>query len=239
VRYKEARSRLELLHGSDVGALDIVLKLFFWSNGAMSGVSSRALAQTSDWKQTTHLGNLLLDLVERDVVGDDEGDLELADTVADGDEGRGTPDEALAGDGADRLLELGHVGLVVPGLDVHGDDRLADGGRALGGLLLVVGGDTLGLDALALGVLLLVVGAEEVDVVLVLLLLSAGRGRGAAEERLRGGGVSGERRELGLERLDVRVPAGSVGVLGGRGGRLEGGEDAGVSLRGRVAKKRD
>lgn len=185
----------------------------------------------------THLGNLLLDLVERNIVGNDEGDLKLADTVADGDEGRGTPDEALARDGANRLLELGHVGLVVPRLDVHGDNGLADGGRALGGLLLVVGGDTLGLDALALGVLLLVVRAEEVDVVLVLLLLSAGRGRGAAEERLGGGSVSRERRELRLERLDVRVPAGRVRVLGGRRGRLESGEDAGVSLRGRVATK--
>lgn len=106
--------------------------------------------------------------------------------------------------------------LVVPGLDVHGDNRLADGGGSLGLLLLVVGGDSLGLDSLSLLVLLLVVGSEEVDVVVVLLL--SGRGGSTSEEGLRGGGVSGEGGELRLPGLDVGVPSCGVGVLGGRGG---------------------
>jgi hypothetical protein len=51
-------------------------------------------------------------------------DLELADAVADGDELRRAPDEPLLLDGADGLLELLHVGLVVPRLDLEGDHGL-------------------------------------------------------------------------------------------------------------------
>ena len=43
-------------------------------------------------------------------------------------------------------------------------------GLGLSGLLSVVGSDTLGLDALSLSVLL-IVGAEEVDIVVILLLV--------------------------------------------------------------------
>lgn len=50
------------------------------------------------------------------ILTDDEGDLELADTVADGDKLRSTPDKSRHLDGTDRLLELRHVGFVVPGL---------------------------------------------------------------------------------------------------------------------------
>jgi hypothetical protein len=65
--HQSGGNRLKLLHGEDVGGLDVVLEL----------------------------GALLLDLVERDVVGDDEGDLELLDTVTDGDEGGGSPNETV------------------------------------------------------------------------------------------------------------------------------------------------
>lgn len=60
------------------------------------------------------LGDLLLELVKRDlVVLNNQVDLELLDTVTDGNEGRGTPDETVLLDGTDVGLELLHVGLIV------------------------------------------------------------------------------------------------------------------------------
>lgn len=81
------------------------------------------------------LGELLLELVEGDkLVLNDDSDLELLDPVSDGNELGESPEKAGLLDGADRGLEEGHVRLVVPGLDVEGDDRLGDG-LGLGGLL--------------------------------------------------------------------------------------------------------
>ena len=93
----QRRCKRLTLHGSNIGALDIVLEL----------------------------GNLLLELVERDfLVLDDEGNLELLDTVADGDELGRTPDETVLFDATDGLLESSHVGLIVPGLHLESDDGL-------------------------------------------------------------------------------------------------------------------
>ncbi len=55
---------------------------------------------------------------------DDEGNLELPDTVTDRNKLALTPDEARPLNGTDRLLQLDHVGLIIPGLDLEGDDRL-------------------------------------------------------------------------------------------------------------------
>ena len=55
---------------------------------------------------------------------DDNSNLELLDTVADGDELAGTPHETLHLDRTHRLLELRHVSLVVPRLDLEGNKRL-------------------------------------------------------------------------------------------------------------------
>lgn len=199
---------LDLGHGGDVGGLDVVLAL---------------------------VDDALLELVERDLgVLDDEGALELADTVADGDELGGAPDEAVHLDGLDGSLELLHVGLVVPRLDVESDERLGGGAGALGGLLLVVLGNTLGLDALGL-LVDLVVGAEEVDVIVVLL---GGGGRGGEGGGEKGGGlglVTGQVLVLSLVRGDVLVPAGDVGELVGVGGLAESLVNGDIGLRGRVA----
>lgn len=74
------------------------------------------------------LGNLLLELVDRDeFVLDDDRHLELLDTETDRDELGETPQETGLLDRADGSLEGGHVGLVVPRLDVEGDERLGDG----------------------------------------------------------------------------------------------------------------
>lgn len=79
-------STLQLLHGSNVAGLDVVLVL----------------------------SNLLLELIERNlVVLNDQVDLELLDTVTDGDKGGGTPDETVLLDGTNVGLELLHVGLIV------------------------------------------------------------------------------------------------------------------------------
>ena len=58
------------------------------------------------------------------ILTNDEGDLELANTVADGDKFRGTPNKTILLDRTDRLLKLGHVGLIIPGLHLEGDNGL-------------------------------------------------------------------------------------------------------------------
>lgn len=168
--------------------------------------------------------DLLLEVRERDLsVLDDEGDLEHLDTVTDGDELGSTPGQTVLLDSSDLSLHGLHVGLVVPRLDLQGNDRLGDlelltGSELLSGLSglgLVVGGDSLLLDSLGLGIGLLVVRAEEVNVLVVLLGGLSGGGGGGRGKR----GSLGEGVELGLERGDVSVPSGSVGELGlGRGG---------------------
>lgn len=40
-----------------------------------------------------------------------------------------TPDETIQLNGADTLLKLGHVGFIIPGLDVQQNRRLGDEGR--------------------------------------------------------------------------------------------------------------
>lgn len=231
---------LELLHGSDIDGLDVVLKL----------------------------GDLVAQLIERNLlVLNNQVDLQLLDTEADRNQLGGTPDQTILLNTADGSLEANHVGLIIykrdaksasvlqaaqsicrerkeegkehtPGLDVHGDDRLGSN-LGLGLLLLAVLGQALLTDAGGLGVLLLVVAAEEVDVVVLL----RGRGLGGVQGDLGNiravdgvglAGIAGEGRELLFVRGDVLVPAGRVGVLGGVGGGVQGLEGNGISLRGRV-----
>jgi hypothetical protein len=130
-----------------------------------------------------------------------------------------------------------------PGLDIEGHHRLGGGLGPLGLLLLAVLGQALLADADSLRVLLLVVvAAEEVDILVLLLLSRGGLGRVqgdlgdfGAVDGVGLGGIAGERGEVVLERGDVLVPAGRVGVLGGVGGRAQGLEGDDISLRGGVA----
>jgi len=133
-------------------------------------------------------------------------------------------------------LQVDFVALT-PGLDVQGDDRLGSGLR-LASLLCGVLLEALLTNTGVLSILLLVVRAEEVNVVIV-LLLSVGSGLGRVDGELRGlgavssellGRVTGERRELGLERGDVLVPAVGVGVLGDIRGSLQGLEGLDIGL---------
>lgn len=79
-------ANLQLLHGSDVSGLDVVLVLL----------------------------DRLLELIGGDlVVLNDKVDLELLNTEADGNPLGGTPDEAVPLNGADVGLELLKVGLII------------------------------------------------------------------------------------------------------------------------------
>ncbi|KAL2279417.1 hypothetical protein FJTKL_13487 [Diaporthe vaccinii] len=206
-------SLLQLLHGDDVGGLDVVLEA----------------------------DDLLLKLLQGDlVVLDDQVDLELLDTEANGDELGGTPDQTILLDRTHRGLKSGQVGLVICGLNIHSHDGLG-GGLRLALLLLAVLGQTLLTDTGGLSILLLVVGAEQVDIVVV---ISGGGGLGGVQGDLSDlravggvwlGGIAGEGGELGLVRGDVLVPPGGVGVLGGVRGGGDGLEGGNVGLGGGVA----
>lgn len=94
----------------------------------------------------------------------------------------GSPNETLLLDGLASSEHGVHVRLVVPGLDVQEDGGLGNEGGLLG-LLLVVGLQPLLPDPDLLRVLLLVgIGAEEVDVIVFVVI---GRGGGS-----RGGGLA-------------------------------------------------
>ena len=83
---KRPYKRLQLLHGNNVGGLHMVLVLL----------------------------NLLLQLIRRHlVVLDDQVDLQLLDTEANGDELGGTPDQTVLLNRKDVGLELLEIGLVV------------------------------------------------------------------------------------------------------------------------------
>ena len=131
---------LQLLHGSNIGGLNIILAFL----------------------------NLLLELLQRDlVVLDDQVDLQLLDAETDRDPLACAPDETIHLDGYDTLLQLLEIGLVIPRLDVHGDDRF--GSRLNLALLLL---PVLCQSLLTLGdnlwvFLLILVGAEQVNLVLI------------------------------------------------------------------------
>lgn len=74
------------------------------------------------------LGDLILELIKGDkFVLDDDGHLKLLDTVTDRDELGETPDKSGLLDRTNGGFEIGHRGLVIPRLDVEGDERLGDG----------------------------------------------------------------------------------------------------------------
>lgn len=117
------------------------------------------------------------------------------------------------------------MGHGTPGLDVEGDNRL--GGRlGLGLLLLAVLGQALLADAGRLGVFFLV-AAEQIDVVIV--------GGVGAVDGVGLGGVARQGAELVLERRNVLVPAGGVGIIVSVGAGLEGFEAGDIGLRGGMA----
>lgn len=143
----------------------------------------------------------------------------------------GTPDETGHLNLLGVLEQSIEISLIIPRLDVKGDDGLG-GGLGLGGLLGGVLGESLLLELLSLLIDLIVVGSEKVDIIVVLLLSGGGRSLGTVGRGLLGG--AGESRVV-LLGSNVLEPSGGVGVLLGVRGRGNGLVDGDVSLRGSVA----
>lgn len=172
--------------------------------------------------------NELLELIKRDlVILNNEVDLELLDTEADGDPLGSTPGKTVHLDLLDTLEELLKISLIIPRLDVKGDKRLGGGLGALSGLLGGVVSESLLLDLLGLLINLVIVRAEEIDIIVVLLLSGGGSG-GSVSGNLLGG--TGESR-LVLLGSNVLEPSSGVGVLLGVRGRRDGLVNGNVSLR--------
>lgn len=110
---------------------------------------------------------LLKDISTDLIILNNARNAQLLDSVTDRDHLRGSPKKTVKSDATDEALELGHVGLIIPGLDVQDDGGLGDDNRLLGLLGLVLG-KAGGLGGFSLGVLLLVFRAEEVEVVVLL-----------------------------------------------------------------------
>merc|ERR1712230_7248 len=142
---KKAENRLQLLHSNDIGRLDVILELL----------------------------NLLLQLGETNlVILDNQVNLQFLDTETNSDKLGSTPDKTLLIDATDGCLELLHVGLIIPRLDIHSHDGLSSR-LSFAFLLLSIFFKTFISDSLGLGILLLVITAEQVDI--IILLLSSGR----------------------------------------------------------------
>lgn len=137
VRRGTKAGSLDLVKGVDIHGLDMVLKA----------------------------EDMLLKDVSADlVILNYTRDTELLNPIADGNQLGGSPKQAVKADATDLGLQLGHVGLIVPGLDVQDDGGLGNDGGLLGllGLVLSKAGS---LGGFSLGVLLLV-RAEELKVVI-------------------------------------------------------------------------
>lgn len=172
---------------------------------------------------------VLLDLLGQQIDGhllvlDDAHDLQLVDSVSHGHQLGSSPQQTVHLDLADQQLHLLHVGLIVPGLDVHQHGALGDQGGLLR-LLGIVSLDALGLDAGLLSGLLLILRSEQVDVIISL----GGGGLGAGH--LGHSGSSPLCLLRGGEGGNVAVPTGSVDQVSSRG-LAQGVEHGGIGLGG-------
>ena len=125
--------------------------------------------------------------------------------------------------------------LRTPRLDIHSHDRLGNS-LGLGLLLLAISLQALLSDLSSLCVLLLVlVTAEQVDIVVVILLLSLGRvesqvARLGAVDGVGLRSIAGQSSKLALKGSDVLVPSSGVRELGRVGRRLESLEGGNIGL---------
>jgi hypothetical protein len=174
------------------------------------------------------LSNLLLEVIKRDlVVLNDTVDLELLDTETNLNELRTTPDKTLHLNGKNVSLHLLNVGLIIPRLDIKGDDRLSSGLRTLGSLLSSVLSKSLLLELLSLLIDILVVGAKEINVLIVLLSIGS-----STKVRSLGILVTRESLKLRRESINLGVPLSGLGVLLGIGLGANSLEDNNISLGG-------
>merc|ERR1719220_2613789 len=134
---------LDLVHAVDVAGLDIVLELL----------------------------NLLGQLLYGDlIVNNSAHDLQLLDTITDGDEFGGAPGETVHLDALDRVQHFLVAGLIVPRLNIEEYRGFGDKGRFLG-LLFRVGLQSLSRDSRLLRVIFFFrIGAKQVHVIIVVIL---------------------------------------------------------------------
>ena len=95
-------------------------------------------------------------------------DLELLDTVTDGNELGSTPQQTVQLNALDGGSQSVHIGLIIPGLDIERDGGLSDG-LGLVGLLGSVLSKTLSLELLGGIIDLLVIRTEKIDIIIFLL----------------------------------------------------------------------
>jgi hypothetical protein len=99
-------------------------------------------------------------------------DLELLDTVTDGNELGSTPHQTIQLNTLDGSSQSIHVGLIIPGLDIESDGGLSDG-LGLVGLLGSVLSKTLSLKLLGGLIDFFVVRTEKINIFIILLLSSS------------------------------------------------------------------
>ena len=141
---------LNLVHGSNIDGLNKVLEL----------------------------GHLLAEFLDGDlIVLHDAHQLKLLDAIADRDQLRGSPEEAVHLDRGTGLLHFIHIGLVIPGLHVKENVGLGDHFGLLS-FLGMVGRETLLGDSLLLLVILLLIRSKEVDIIIIIGSCGGGSGLG-------------------------------------------------------------
>merc|ERR1711976_386938 len=146
------RARLDFVESGNINGLDIVLKS----------------------------GDLLLQEIRADlVVLDNATDLEFLDTISNGNKFRSTPQETISLNLADFLLQLGHVGLIVPWFNIQENIRLGNENTLLcllSRLALIISCNTLGLEFFSGCIIFFVVRSKEINVIIVLFFLDGGSG---------------------------------------------------------------
>lgn len=197
----DIENRLDLVEGSNVDGLDDILE----------GL------------------DLFLQQIDRHfLVFDDTHDLQFLDAVADGNQFGSSPQKTVHNDATYFALHLGHVGLIVPWLDVEQHGRLGDQGGLLG-LLLRVGGDTFLTDTRCLSAFFLVVGSEQVNIIIVISWLGGRNGTLGAGSCGKGLATPSSLL-LSAERSDVLVPALNVSTGASSWSLAEGDEHRLVGL---------
>jgi len=141
---------LDLLHSSNINGLNVVFQI----------------------------GDSITQIIHHDlIILNNTVDLELLDTVTNGNELRTTPEETIHGNSSDSSSQFFHVGFIIPRLNFKSDSGLSNG-LGLVGLLGVIFSNTLSLDLLGFLINFLVIGTEEIDIILI--FLSSGSSSGGS-----------------------------------------------------------
>merc|ERR1719318_1765090 len=155
--------------------------------------------------EVLELAHLLLQLINRDLgILNNSHQLQLLDTVPDGDQLAGAPEKAVHLNGLAVLEHLVHVGLIVPRLDIEKNGGFGNEGWLLS--LFV----SISLQSLLGNPLLLVLTAEKINIIVVVIA-----SRGSSTSGIVGSVLAslGELFHASTEWLDMVVPAQGVGCV--------------------------